>query len=102
MLTPKKIIMHNNVKIQYGNTHIFPTSVNSTNMFEAMSVKETNMRNYMSKSSLRFFIIAPGIFLTVLSCIITFVWGNRREIMAYPVQGMMPIMQETMEQMTPF
>ena len=55
----------------------------------------------MFKTSGAMFIIIPGIFFTILGCMICFLLGNRRQIMAYQMQEMMPLMHESMEQMRP-
>lgn len=69
--------------------------------FAVTSFKEDVITDAMSKRSLGMFLIIPGVFVTVVGCMIRFVMGNRREIMAYHTQQMMPIMQESMEQMMP-
>lgn len=67
----------------------------------ATSLKMELSHDAISKPSLGMFLVIPGIFLTVVGCMVRFVLGNRREIMAYQTQQMMPIMQESMEQMMP-
>lgn len=42
-----------------------------------------------------------GFFLTAVGCMIRFLLGNRRKIMAYTVQETMPLAQEGIEKMTP-
>ncbi len=66
----------------------------SPNWFEANSAQ-------MNRQSLGICILLPGIFVTIVGCIIRFVVGNQRQIMAYQVQQGMPIAQESMEKMAP-
>ena len=47
------------------------------------------------------FMVSPGIFITVVGCIVRFLIGNRREITAYTVQQTMPLAQEGIEKMAP-
>ena len=45
--------------------------------------------------------IIPGFGITLIGCMLRFIVGNRRNIMAYQMQQVMPIAQEGMEKMTP-
>ncbi len=47
------------------------------------------------------FMMVPGLFLTGVGLMLRFLIGNRREIMAYTTQQVMPIAQEGMEKMAP-
>ena len=69
-------------------------SMGDPNWFDASSAQ-------MGRSSLGMFMIIPGIFVTVVGCMIRFGVANRREIMAYQLQQLMPLAQEGTEKMTP-
>ena len=47
------------------------------------------------------FLMAPGFFLTIAGLIVRFAIGNRREIVAYTTQQVMPVAQEGIEKVTP-
>lgn len=47
------------------------------------------------------FLIGPGVMSTFIGLIMRFVIGNRREIMAYTTQQVMPVAQEGIEKMAP-
>ena len=47
------------------------------------------------------FLIGPGVMCTFIGFIMRFVIGNRREIMAYTTQQVMPVAQEGIEKMAP-
>lgn len=55
----------------------------------------------MGKTASGMFMILPGIFVTIVGCMVRFFIGNRREIMAYQMQQMMPIVKEGTKEMTP-
>lgn len=55
----------------------------------------------MNRESTGAFMIIPGIFLTIVGAMIRFIVANRREIMAYKAQQMLPIMTEGMEKIVP-
>ncbi len=57
--------------------------------------------NQMGKEATGMFMIIPGIFVTIVGCMVRFFIGNRREIMAYQMQQMMPLVKEGTEEMTP-
>lgn len=57
--------------------------------------------NQMGKQATGGFMIIPGIFLTVVGLMVRFLIGNRREIMAYQMQQLMPIVKEGTETVTP-
>lgn len=57
--------------------------------------------NQMGKEASGMFMILPGIFVLLVGCMIRFLIGNRREIMAYQMQQMMPIVKEGTKKMTP-
>lgn len=69
-------------------------SMGDSNWFDASSAQ-------MGRQALGAFMIIPGIFVTVVGCMIRFGIANRREIMAYQLQQMMPLAQEGTEKMTP-
>lgn len=47
------------------------------------------------------FMMVPGLFLTSVGIIIRFLIGNRREIMAYTTQQVMPVTKESIEEIAP-
>lgn len=47
------------------------------------------------------FMMVPGLFLTTLGIVFRFLIGNRREIMAYTTQQVMPVAKEGIEEMAP-
>lgn len=53
------------------------------------------------RTSLGAFMLMPGIFITIVGCMVRFVVGNQRSIIAYQVQQGMPIAQEGIEKMSP-
>lgn len=53
------------------------------------------------KESLGISMLLPGIFFTIAGCIVRFLIGNQRQIIAYQVQQGMPIAQEGLEKMSP-
>ena len=55
----------------------------------------------MDRQDLGMFMLLPGIFITIVGCMIRFVVGNQRNIMAYQAQQVMPIAQEGIEKMSP-
>ena len=55
----------------------------------------------MGRKSLGMFILLPGIFITIVGCMIRFIVGNQRNIIAYQAQQVMPIAQEGIEKMAP-
>ena len=55
----------------------------------------------MEKESTGMFMLIPGIFVTVVGCMVRFVVANQRSIMAYQAQQAMPIAQEGIEKMAP-
>ena len=57
--------------------------------------------NQMGKEASGMFMILPGIFVLVVGLMVRFLIGNRREIMAYQMQQMMPIVKEGTKEMTP-
>lgn len=59
---------------------------------------ESNKNN---TTFLGLFMVMIGIFLTAMGCKIRFGIGNRRQIMAYRTQEVMPITREGVEKMTP-
>lgn len=47
------------------------------------------------------FLLPPGFLLTFIGLIVRFLIGNRREIMSYTTQQVMPVAQEGIEKMAP-
>ena len=47
------------------------------------------------------FMIVPGLFLATLGIVFRFLIGNRREIVAYTTQQVMPVAKEGIEEMAP-
>ena len=58
-------------------------------------------RNQREKETTGMFMILPGIFVTIVGLIVRFLIENRREIMAYQMQQMMPIVKEGTKEMKP-
>ena len=58
-------------------------------------------RNQRGKETTGMFMILPGIFVTIVGLIVRFLIENRREIMAYQMQQMMPIVKEGTKEMKP-
>lgn len=74
----------------------------------AMPIPEMTDHNWYDQSSAQMgkqatgmFMILPGIFITMVGLMIRFIIGNRREIMAYQMQQLMPIVKEGTKEMTP-
>ena len=53
------------------------------------------------RTSIGAFMLIPGIFITIVGCMVRFVVGNQRNIMAYQTQQVMPIAQEGIEKIAP-
>ena len=66
----------------------------ASNWFEAR-------RAQSDRETLGAFMLMPGIFITIVGCMIRFVIGNQRQISAYMTQEQMPIAQEGIEKMAP-
>ena len=69
-------------------------SMSDPNWYDASSMK-------MHRQSTGAFMIIPGIFLSIVGASVRFIIANRRELMAYRMQQMMPIATEGMEKMVP-
>lgn len=70
--------------------------------FSAQMRAESEARSdYMDRYSLGMFMLLPGIFITLVGCMIRFIVGNQRNIMAYQAQQVMPLAQEGIEKMAP-
>ena len=59
------------------------------------------IRAQSDREGLGMLMLLPGIFITIVGCMIRFVVGNQRNIMAYQTQQVMPIAQEGIEKMSP-
>ena len=71
-----------------------PDSMWDPNWFEYSTAQ-------MEKESTGMFMLIPGIFVTVVGCMVRFVVANQRSIMAYQAQQAMPIAKEGIEKMSP-
>lgn len=69
--------------------------------FFVIKVPKMGEYGWFELSSRSSFFKRVGFFLTVVGCMIRFVVGNHRQIMAYQVQQGMPIAQEGIEKMSP-
>ena len=56
---------------------------------------------WFEASSTRMFLIFPGIFVTLVGCMIRFIVANQRNILAYQAQQVRPIVEEGIEKMAP-
>jgi hypothetical protein len=65
-----------------------------SNWFDAS--REKSHQKFLGESFIMF-----GIFIEFVGCMIRFGIGNRREIMAYQMQSMMPVAAEGMKEMAP-
>ncbi len=58
-------------------------------------------RSKMTTGSLGLFLIMPGIFVTAVGCMVRFFIPNRRAIIAYQTQQVMPVAKEGIKDITP-
>ena len=56
---------------------------------------------WFESESTRMFLIFPGIFITLVGCMIRFIVANQRNILAYQTQQVRPIVEEGVEKMAP-
>lgn len=68
---------------------------------QSMGAKSEARSAQMGRQTLGLFMLLPGIFITIVGCMIRFAVGNQRNIMAYQTQQVMPIAQEKIEKMAP-
>ena len=68
---------------------------------QSMQANSETRSAQMGRKSLGMFMLLPGIFITIVGCMIRFIVGNQRNIMAYQAQQVMPIAQEGIEKMAP-
>jgi hypothetical protein len=66
---------------------------------QSMKAESEASSTQMGRQALGMFMLLPGIFITILGCMIRFVIGNQRNIMAYQAQQVIPIAQEGIEKM---
>ena len=66
-----------------------------------VKVPDMSADNWFEASTTRMFLIFPGVFITLIGCMVRFIIANRRNIAAYQAQQMRPIAQEGMEKMAP-
>lgn len=66
-----------------------------------VNVPDMSADNWFESSTTRMFLIFPGIFITLIGCMVRFIIANQRNIAAYQAQQMRPIAQEGMEKMAP-
>ncbi len=68
---------------------------------QSMGAKSEARSAQMGRQTLGLFMLLPGIFITIVGCMIRFAVGNQTNIMAYQTQQVMPIAQEKIEKMAP-
>lgn len=56
---------------------------------------------WFESESTRMFLIFPGIFITIVGCMIRFIVANQRNILAYQAQQVRPVVEEGIEKMAP-
>lgn len=66
-----------------------------------VKVPDMGTDGWFEAESTRNFLIFPGVFITLVGCMIRFVVANQRNITAYQTQQMRPIAQEGIEKMSP-
>ena len=66
-----------------------------------IKVPDMGDEGWFESSSTRMFLIFPGIFITIVGCMIRFIVANRRAILAYQLQQIRPIAEEGVEKATP-
>lgn len=64
-------------------------------------VPEMGEAGWFQSESTRMFLIFPGIFVTLVGCMIRFIIANQRAILAYQAQQVRPVAQEGIEKMAP-
>lgn len=69
--------------------------------FFVIQVPEMGHKDWFELETKSNFFRFVGFFVTIVGCIVRFVVGNQRQIMAYQVQQGMPIAQEGLEKMSP-
>lgn len=66
-----------------------------------IKVPEMGEKGWFESESTRMFLIFPGIFITMVGCMIRFIVANQRAILAYQAQQVRPVAQEGIEKMAP-
>ncbi len=66
-----------------------------------VKVPEMGETGWFESESTRMFLIFPGIFITLVGCMVRFVIANRRAILAYQLQQIRPLAEEGVEKATP-
>lgn len=66
-----------------------------------IKVPDMGEEGWFGASSGRMFLIGIGFFVTIVGCMVRFIIANQRNIMAYQMQQMRPIVQEGSEKMAP-
>ncbi len=66
-----------------------------------IKVPEMGEKDWFQSESTRMFLIFPGIFITLVGCMVRFIVANQRAILAYQAQQMRPVVQEGAEKMAP-
>ena len=66
-----------------------------------IKVPDMGEDGWFESSSTRMFLLFPGIFITMVGCMIRFIVANRRAILAYQAQQIRPIAEEGVEKFTP-
>ena len=66
-----------------------------------IKVPEMGEKGWFESESTRMLLIFPGIFITLVGCMVRFIVANQRSIMAYQAQQVMPVAKEGIEKMAP-
>lgn len=66
-----------------------------------VKVPDMGEEGWFESSSTRMFLIFPGIFITLVGCMVRFIVANQRNIAAYQMQQMRPLAEEGIEKITP-
>ena len=66
-----------------------------------IKVPDMDADGWFEASMKRDLLIFPGVFITIVGCIVRFLVANQRSITAYQIQQMRPVAQEGIEKMAP-
>lgn len=66
-----------------------------------VKVPDMGQDGWFEAESTRNFLIFPGVFITIVGCMVRFIVANQRNIAAYHAQQMRPVAQEGIEKMAP-
>ena len=66
-----------------------------------IKVPDMGEDGWFQASSTRMFLIFPGVFITLVGCMVRFLIANQRSILAYQIQQVRPLAEEGIEKATP-